>query len=73
MTDQERAADYLKRSKDARREARCVMDPEVRAGFHRVGDEYERMSFVVLRNVRIKGTMIPVPATAESNKKLVVF
>ena len=51
MTDKERAADYLKRSTEARREARCVMDPEVRAGFHRVGDEYERMSVAVKRNM----------------------
>ena len=51
MTDKERAADYLKRSQQARREARCVMDPIVRAGFHRVGDEYERMSAAVLRQM----------------------
>ena len=51
MTDKERAAEYLNRSKEARREARCVMDPVVRAGFHRVGDEYERMSAAVLRGL----------------------
>lgn len=49
MNDKERAAEYLKRSVEARREARCVMDPIVRAGFHRIADEYERMSAAVIK------------------------
>jgi hypothetical protein len=51
MTDKERAAEYLKRSEEARREARCVMDLAVREGFLRVGDEYERMSAAVLNAI----------------------
>jgi hypothetical protein len=48
MNDHERAAEYRRRAEDARREARCVMDLEVRSGFVRVAEEYERMADVVL-------------------------
>jgi hypothetical protein len=67
MDDKERAADYLKRSAEARRDARCVMDPAVRAGFHRVADEYERMSVIVLQNARAPRIHLAA-STSKSNE-----
>lgn len=52
MPDKERVADCLRRSRDARAEARRVMDPLVRESLHRIGDEYERIAAQILRDTQ---------------------
>ena len=70
MPDKDRVADYLRRSREARAEARRVMDPLVRESLHRVGDEYERIAAQMLRDpqragVKAKGEAETAPTVSQ--------